>query len=147
MTTGWVARRMTHEIAVHRIDAQRTAGPGAVTPIASPLAVDGIDELLDVFVGPSNPASPGRAMAADKVETTNSPKASSDPVLQITTPEAQWTLAIGQTAVPTDRRPDLTLMASAGAALLTLWGREAEVTWQGDMTVLGAWWALPAFGF
>ncbi len=141
MTTGWVARRMAHEVAVHRVDAQRAAGPDSVTAIASPLAIDGINELMDVFVGPTNPA------ARDTAITSDSAVSSSDPVLQINTPESQWTIAVGQTAVPTDRQADLVLTASADAALLTLWGRGAEVTWQGDMAVLKTWRAIPAFGF
>lgn len=130
MTTGWTARRMAHEIAVHRIDAQRTAGPDSVTPIASLLATDGINELLDVFVG-----------AADS-ETSDG-----DPVLRVTTANAQWTLAIGETAVPTEREPDLTLEAPADAALLTLWGRVVDVTWKGERAVFDSWRDISTSGF
>ncbi len=130
MTTGWAARRMAHEIAVHRIDAQRTADPDLVTPIAPQLATDGIDELLDVFVGASDS------------ETSDS-----DPVLRITTPLAQWTLAIGEKAVPTAREPDLTLEAPADAALLTLWGRVVDVAWQGERAVFDSWRAISTSGF
>jgi uncharacterized protein (TIGR03083 family) len=40
---------MLHESIVHRWDAQMGAG-GAVDPIESDMAADGIDEFLDVFV-------------------------------------------------------------------------------------------------
>lgn len=48
-TVGFWIRRMAHETAIHRIDAELAAGvaPGPVDP---ELAVDGIDEVLRVFV-------------------------------------------------------------------------------------------------
>lgn len=48
-TVAWVARRQAHEALVHRVDAELTAGRD-VRPPAVELAVDGIDELLGVFV-------------------------------------------------------------------------------------------------
>jgi len=40
-------RRMAHETAIHRVDAESAAGsPGPVAP--GPLAADGIDELLEI---------------------------------------------------------------------------------------------------
>jgi uncharacterized protein (TIGR03083 family) len=45
---GFIQRRMAHETAVHRWDAESAVGvPG---PIDAALAVDGIDEFLDVFL-------------------------------------------------------------------------------------------------
>jgi uncharacterized protein (TIGR03083 family) len=44
-TSGWWARRMVHETAVHRADAQLALG---VEPVIDPVtAADGIDEFLD----------------------------------------------------------------------------------------------------
>ena len=43
-------RRQAHEISMHRWDAQDAMTPGRAIPFAAPLAVDGIDEWLDVFV-------------------------------------------------------------------------------------------------
>jgi uncharacterized protein (TIGR03083 family) len=44
-SSGWWARRMTHETAVHRADAQLALG---VTPVIDPeTAADGIDEFLE----------------------------------------------------------------------------------------------------
>lgn len=42
------ARRMAHESAVHRFDAQRAHG--VAEPVDGELAADGVDELLDVLV-------------------------------------------------------------------------------------------------
>ena len=43
------ARRQAHETAIHRVDMERAAGT-RVTPIDSPFAADGVDELLTCFV-------------------------------------------------------------------------------------------------
>jgi uncharacterized protein (TIGR03083 family) len=48
-TVGFWIRRMAHETVIHRIDAELGTGQ-PVAPVPSDLAVDGIDELLKVFV-------------------------------------------------------------------------------------------------
>jgi len=48
-TVGFWIRRMAQETVIHRIDAELGTGQ-AVAPVASDLAVDGIDELLKVFL-------------------------------------------------------------------------------------------------
>lgn len=48
-TVGFWIRRMAQETVIHRIDAELAAGQ-PVSPVADDLAVDGIDELLKVFV-------------------------------------------------------------------------------------------------
>jgi uncharacterized protein (TIGR03083 family) len=48
-TVGWVSRRMAHETAVHRFDAERAAGHDH--RVEAELASDGVDEYLD-FVLP-----------------------------------------------------------------------------------------------
>lgn len=48
-TVGFWGRRMAHETVIHRIDAELGTGQ-PVAPVPSDLAVDGIDELLRVFV-------------------------------------------------------------------------------------------------
>jgi len=47
-TVGFWARRMTHETVVHRWDAENSVRQ--LTPIDAAIAVDGIDELLVVFL-------------------------------------------------------------------------------------------------
>ncbi len=46
-TVGFWFRRMAQETAVHRFDAELAAG--APSPVDDELALDGVDELLDVF--------------------------------------------------------------------------------------------------
>lgn len=48
-TVGFWLRRMAHETIIHRIDAALTVG-GPLPEVPAPLAVDGIDELLRVFL-------------------------------------------------------------------------------------------------
>ena len=48
-TVGFWIRRMAHETAIHRIDAELGTGQ-LVAPVPADLAVDGIDELLKVFL-------------------------------------------------------------------------------------------------
>jgi len=58
---AFVRRRMAQETAVHRWDAERADG-GVAAPIEADLAVDGIDELFDLFFGrrpDGAPAPPG----------------------------------------------------------------------------------------
>ena len=45
---AWFHRRMAQETAVHRVDVELACD--AVTPVASDLALDGIDEVLDLFL-------------------------------------------------------------------------------------------------
>src|ERR1700760_3541027 len=48
-TAGFWFRRMAQESVIHRIDAELAAGVD-VAPISDDLAIDGIDELLRVFI-------------------------------------------------------------------------------------------------
>ena len=47
-TAAFFFRRMAHETAVHRWDAQQAAG--TITPIDPELAKDGVDEAIQVFM-------------------------------------------------------------------------------------------------
>ena len=48
-TVGFWMRRMAHETAIHRIDAELAAGL-PISPIPADLALDGIDEILKLFI-------------------------------------------------------------------------------------------------
>lgn len=48
-TAGFVRRRQSHEILIHRIDAEQTAG--LRTPVDPALAADGVDEMIRVLYG------------------------------------------------------------------------------------------------
>ncbi|MFI9006568.1 maleylpyruvate isomerase family mycothiol-dependent enzyme [Actinosynnema sp. NPDC053489] len=119
----WV-RRMAHETAVHRVDAQ--AATGAAAPLADGLAADGIDEVLRLWLGCHQP--PGAHTSGRAVT--------------LRVPGREWTVALHEGVV--DYR------ASAGAAAvvsgtpsavdLWLWGRAGEehVSVEGDVAVVRA---------
>lgn len=48
-TVGFWIRRMAHETLIHRIDAELAVGQ-PVAPVSDDLAIDGVDEVLKVFV-------------------------------------------------------------------------------------------------
>ena len=48
-TVGFQIRRMAQETVIHRVDAELAAGQ-PVAPIPADLAIDGVDELLKIFV-------------------------------------------------------------------------------------------------
>jgi uncharacterized protein (TIGR03083 family) len=52
---GFIQRRMAHETAVHRWDAQLAAGDPE--PIAGDLAADGVDEFFENFLGAKKPVT------------------------------------------------------------------------------------------
>ncbi|HEY9252113.1 MAG TPA: maleylpyruvate isomerase family mycothiol-dependent enzyme, partial [Nocardioides sp.] len=70
-TAAFTYRRQAHEILIHRLDAELTAG--AVTPLDPALAADGIDEILDVFYGGkpewASFAGGGQYVRVDAVDT------------------------------------------------------------------------------
>ncbi len=47
-TVGFWYRRMAHEVTVHRVDVESAFGD--VTPVEDDVAVDGVDEVLDVVL-------------------------------------------------------------------------------------------------
>lgn len=48
-SVGFWYRRMAQETLIHRVDAEQAHGP--VSPIDTDLALDGIDEILNLFIG------------------------------------------------------------------------------------------------
>ena len=82
-TVGFWFRRMAQESVIHRIDAELGAG-APIAPVPDDLAVDGIDELLKVFVAYSVAnwsdyfaealgTSPGRTFKIQTTATADSP--------------------------------------------------------------------------
>lgn len=126
-TVAFWARRMAHEVAVHRWDAESARGVAA--PIEPELAVDGVDELLDVFL----PYSLGRR-PVDGLEGTFA-------VVATDAGEA-WSgrmrpdsseVSRGAAASP----PDATLRGTASDLMLAMWGRSAPVEASGDARITG----------
>jgi uncharacterized protein (TIGR03083 family) len=127
-TSGaFVARRCAHELAVHRYDAQ-SAG-SACTPIAAPLAADGIDEVLTTLVEARR--TPGEATGQSFC-------------LDATDVDASWLVTLQPDRIDVGRRvahADLWARGTASDLELLLYGRPVlgEVERSGDDAVLDAW--------
>jgi len=106
-------RRMAHETAVHRVDAEQATGK--VTPIDPTLAVDGIAEMLEVFL----PLLAGRKPDPDPAPGTVH--------LHATDVEGEWLVTFGPT-VTVERghaKGDAAVRGAAADLYLWLWGRRS----------------------
>ena len=129
-TVGFWARRMAHETLVHRWDAERGAGV-APEPMDPELASDGIDEMLEVFVGLTRVLfeAPGEGESAH---------------LHCTDTDGEWLITF---PAPSERvvtrehaKGDVAFRGSAEALLLFLWGRDGgAVDTVGDRAVADHW--------
>jgi uncharacterized protein (TIGR03083 family) len=132
--TFWV-RRQAVETAIHRWDAQAAVnGPDAADPVATDLAVSGIDEALDLW-GP-------RRIAEHVAELPGSVH------LHCTDTDGEWTLSVDGGAFAVDRghaKGDAALRGPASTLLLAIWRRvgpgDAGSEAFGDRAVLDAWLA------
>lgn len=111
-TVGFWWRRMAQELMVHRIDAEQAA---AVPPlIDEDLALDGIDELLMVFMTGFE--------EEDEVDGEGE-------VIEVRTEDGQgtWQLTLHPTEVTSVRgapaTPDAIITSTADELLLWIWGR------------------------
>jgi uncharacterized protein (TIGR03083 family) len=133
-TIGFWSRRQAHELAVHRWDAQAAAGTTA--PIKRELAVDGIQESLDIV--------PARGLGAKFVgngETIH---------LHCTDGEGEWLLRLtpdGLVVTNEHAKGDVAARGTASDLLLMMWGRlpSDAVEVFGDASVLARWQELARF--
>ena len=147
-TVGFWIRRMAQESVIHRIDAELGAGE-QVSPVPDDLAVDGIDELLKVFVAYSVSEwadsftealqdSPGRTCLITADATAASPAV---PWLVRTSP-GEFTVSDGTGKPGSDRvTPDVTVSGAPTDVLRWAWNREtpgepSRVTIGGDADAL-----------
>jgi hypothetical protein len=128
-TAAFVARRTCHEIAVHRVDLQRVRGEAE--PIAPEVAVDGIDEILEVLV-------PTRR---DLEERLSGASGRTLHLHGTDTDGAEWLLTLAPDGLGVRRehaKGDLALRGATGDLELLLFQRPpwGEVQRFGDDTVL-----------
>ncbi len=133
------ARRMAHETAVHRADAELAAGQGP--ELDADLAADGIDEWLGFLSGVFSPADgadpriealpPGRSL---HVHATDAPGA------------GEWTVRSEPSGITVERahgKGDVAVRGPAARLLLVLVRRlppaDPAVEVIGDAAVLGRW--------
>ncbi|ROP37955.1 maleylpyruvate isomerase family mycothiol-dependent enzyme [Saccharothrix texasensis] len=121
-TLGFWVRRMAHETAVHRFDAQ--AATGSAAPLEPGLAADGIDEVLHLWLGCHQP--PG-------VHTSGQ-------AVTLRVPGREWTVALHEGVVDycPQATPAAVVSGSPSAVDLWLWGRvgEEHVSVEGDVSVV-----------
>jgi uncharacterized protein (TIGR03083 family) len=121
------ARRQAHETEIHRADAELASGP--ITPISTPVALDGIEEILFGFA-----ARHGR-LAVDRPRRLR---------LTASDADAEWLVQIGPAGVEASRgggESDCHVGDSASNLFLLLWNRRLgngpEV--KGDRRVIELW--------
>jgi uncharacterized protein (TIGR03083 family) len=130
----FVARRVAHELAVHRVDAQLTRG--AAEPVASALAADGIEEIFVMIGAWGAPAGRGSGETLHLHEVDG---------------EHEWLLTLAPSGLEVDRRHgrgDLALRGTVSDLELTLYQRPALGPMErlGDDRVLDAWHRAFTFG-
>ncbi len=114
-SSGFWARRLTHEAVIHRVDAQLAAGLEPTCP--AELAADGVGELLEVFLGrPGRPLSDGRPPAVIHLHGTDQ--------------DCDWSVTLGGEEVGVQRGhqgvPAALLAGPAAALYLWGWGRRGR---------------------
>jgi uncharacterized protein (TIGR03083 family) len=122
------ARRMAHEMAMHRYDAESAAG--SPQPIDGELAVDGIDEFLELLG-----AHPAGGAAAGNGETIH---------FHCTDRDGEWLVHRDADAVRVERqhaKGDVAARGTASDLLLVLVSRApaGAVETFGDVGMLEAW--------
>jgi uncharacterized protein (TIGR03083 family) len=127
-------RRMAHETAIHRWDAERAVGSSATIDPA--LASDGIDEYFEI-VAPRLIAGGRADLPAGSLHVH---------CTDVTGEWLVWTDDDGYQMVRAHQKGDAALRGPAAAILLKLWGRQAddaaELNPVGDESVLDAWLAI-----
>jgi uncharacterized protein (TIGR03083 family) len=137
VTAAFWRRRMAHETAVHRWDAQ--AAVGRPEPVDAPLAADGIAEVVELLLPISvAAASTGQALGTLHLHCTDVP--------------GEWLLSVRDgrlDVIPGHAKADAALRGDASSLYLACWGRGSDGARSdeapevlGDKAVAEAWLAL-----
>lgn len=135
-TVGFWFRRMAQETAVHRLDVED--GRGTPTPIDAELAVDGIDEVLELFLADD------WASLDPKEWDGVDPHAGEGSTVAVRAGGQVWRSTLGPDAIPLTRGDgpgDAAVTGEPEAVLLWLWGRRPDdaVALDGDRALLAAY--------
>lgn len=126
LTVAFWARRMAHETAVHRWDAQ--LAHGGPQPIEPDLAADGVDEMLTVFLGDYLAGHPqdglGGTFRAEATDTGD---------VWAGTLRPDHAEVSGGDAGPADA----TVRGTASDLVLAFWGRGTPIETTGDPRITG----------
>jgi uncharacterized protein (TIGR03083 family) len=133
-TVGFWYRRMAQEVTVHRVDVEEALGQP--TPIGRDIALDGIDEVLHVFLDED-----WTSATAEEWGDLD-PQAGAGQTVLVRSAGRAWTstLAPDEVATATLRdggmgtAADATVAGEPDDVLLWLWGRRPDeaVTFEGD---------------
>jgi uncharacterized protein (TIGR03083 family) len=130
-TVGFWLRRMAHETAIHRVDAQLAAGV-PLTPHDPALATDGVDEVLGTFLPPD----------AEDLQSADVDTGRTGSVL-VEADDRRWLLELpdggsGVQAVSGPTDADARVHGAAADVYRLLWNRPADhgVERDGDTQVL-----------
>jgi uncharacterized protein (TIGR03083 family) len=128
------ARRMAHESAIHRFDAQNAHG--IRQPVDSELAADGIDELIDIIV----PRVYSRDQVSGPTGTIELRATDGDSWLLELTPDAVHRKEVMES-------PQVTASGTGSALLLALYSRLPWTSLElaGDTALLDSWTAALSF--
>ncbi|MFD2489571.1 maleylpyruvate isomerase family mycothiol-dependent enzyme [Amycolatopsis jiangsuensis] len=123
ITVGDWTRRLAHEFAIHRLDAESALPTPRRTRFPTGFAEDGIDEYL-AFLTPRRAPSPER-----------------DGVVEVRAGDRGWTVVLRRGQGPqldesTPGTPDVTLTGPADDVYRALWGRPHAAGIVGDDTLL-----------
>ncbi|MFN0091322.1 MAG: maleylpyruvate isomerase family mycothiol-dependent enzyme [Acidimicrobiales bacterium] len=133
--TAWWVRRLAHETAIHRWDAQRALGEPE--PHADALAADGVDELLEVMV----PRRFDYAGFAGHGETLH---------LHATDGEGEWLITVGPDSLSWERghaKGDVAARGPLSDLFLFVWNRVGPDRFEvfGNAELLTRWQAAARF--
>ena len=127
---AWLWRRLTHELTVHRWDAEAAAG--SPTPVPVDVADDGVDEFLEGFAPVADLSGVGGSIH-----------------LHATDGDGEWFLDTdgGLTWTRAHEKGDVAVRATTSDLLLLVWGRVGTdaVEVLGDASVLARWRAATRF--
>ncbi|MEZ5341176.1 MAG: maleylpyruvate isomerase family mycothiol-dependent enzyme [Acidimicrobiales bacterium] len=133
---GWWLRRLAHETAMHRWDAEASSGSPA--PIAAALARDGINEVFEVF-------------ATTRLDVEALGGAGETMHLHATDiDDGEWMVTFNEDALEwthAHAKADVAVRGTASDLLLMLWGRIPPSVLEvfGDASLLSKWQTAATF--
>lgn len=125
-TVGFWDRRMAHESVIHRVDVEISLD--RTTPVDPALAIDGVDEVLAIFLAGDWSEDPDDRCQGQRIV--------------ISTGERGWEVELLKDAItvsPPSGSEDAVVQGDPETVLLWLWGRGSDsgLSRQGDPSVPG----------
>jgi uncharacterized protein (TIGR03083 family) len=135
-TVGAWWRRMAHETTVHRVDVETAFG--LLGPVEAAFAVDGVDEVLSIFLarpprdhnaGRESPAHDGTGQAGTAEDGENTADRDTGWIVGVSTGSTVWRVERGPASFQVSREipfdADAVVMGDPASIYLWLWGRQS----------------------